>query len=163
MICSAKAIANYFIKNYSFQGLTPTKLQELVYYSHGLHLGILDKPLVTDEFLQVSESGPVFPSLRSELNNSTTGDLIDGKLIPESHGSGDSTVYTIVAENDTLKKELLDTVWETYRDSDPKLTCEAGTPWAKTVCQEPGIHNATIKNSLVQEYFEEQIKNSKNQ
>ena len=45
---SAKALANFFIKNYT--NISPLKIQKLVYISHGWHLGLFDEPLVDDEF-----------------------------------------------------------------------------------------------------------------
>ena len=44
-----KAIANFFIDRYGRHGITPLKLQKLIYVAHGWHLALLDKPLVIDE------------------------------------------------------------------------------------------------------------------
>ncbi|MCC7437458.1 MAG: DUF4065 domain-containing protein [Armatimonadetes bacterium] len=44
--------------------LTPMKLLKLVYIAHGWHLGIMGKPLISDE-VQAWKYGPVIPKLYS--------------------------------------------------------------------------------------------------
>lgn len=69
MKCSAKAIANSFPQIHP-SGLNLSKLQKLVYFAHGLHLAIFDRPLVTDEIVQAGKLGPIFPSLYRGLIDS---------------------------------------------------------------------------------------------
>lgn len=60
---SAKAIANFFIDRHKRHGISPLKLQKLIYMAHGWHLALLDKPLVEDEAPEAWKFGPVFASV----------------------------------------------------------------------------------------------------
>lgn len=164
MKCSAKAIANYFLQLH-LRRISHLKLQKLVYFAHGLHLGIFDKPLVTNEFAQAWKHGPVFPSLYYEFKEFGKSPI--DRLATERAEDGRPLYYPVIAENDVLKKELLSLVWETYGHLDAialrDLTHEEGTPWSKTFNENPGVCNAQIENTVIRDYFKEQIEDSRRQ
>jgi len=66
---TAKAVANYVLDLSEREGveITPLKLQKMVYIAHGWHLAIRGQPLVTDEYAEAWDHGPVFPSLYYEI------------------------------------------------------------------------------------------------
>ena len=66
---SAKAVANYFLAKYGKHGITPLKMQKLVYLSHGWYLAFYDEPLVDDEYAEAWRYGPVFDSLYHEFKH----------------------------------------------------------------------------------------------
>jgi uncharacterized phage-associated protein len=64
MAINALAVANHFldIAEKAGQRLTPMKLQKLVYFAHGWHLGLTGEPLL-DEEIQAWSFGPVVRSV----------------------------------------------------------------------------------------------------
>lgn len=64
-------IAEYFLKlaNKDLdEGITPLKLQKLLYFAQGHYLALHDEPLF-DEEIQAWEHGPVVPSIYHEYKN----------------------------------------------------------------------------------------------
>ena len=45
-----KAIANYFLKDHRKEGITPLKIQKLVYIAYGWYLAYHQHPLINDEY-----------------------------------------------------------------------------------------------------------------
>ena len=62
----ACAIANYFLERAEREPITQMKVQKLVYFAHGWHLGITQKPLINEQ-VEAWPYGPVIPSLYQDL------------------------------------------------------------------------------------------------
>ncbi|MDQ3330433.1 MAG: DUF4065 domain-containing protein [Planctomycetota bacterium] len=65
---TSKAIANFFLDLAADDpdGLSPMKLQKLVYFAHGWHLAITGKPLINEQ-IEAWKYGPVIQSLFHEF------------------------------------------------------------------------------------------------
>ncbi|WAK02791.1 Panacea domain-containing protein [Methylobacter sp. YRD-M1] len=70
MAHSALAIANAFLDlaRGDGKGITPMKLQKLVYYAHGWNLGIFGEPLI-DETIEAWKYGPVIQPIYHEFKS----------------------------------------------------------------------------------------------
>lgn len=69
MAYSAYAVANAFVKKATdgeLSGLSPMKLQKLMYFAQAWHLKVKDKPLLDDQFARW-QHGPVIPSIYHEF------------------------------------------------------------------------------------------------
>lgn len=100
-----KAVANAFLQIAEKHDakLSPLKLQKLVYISHGWHLAIEGQNLVSDEFAEAWQYGPVFPSLYHEFKGAGKGAITSPATDLEiGDGPGlDVTVVTpSIPEND---------------------------------------------------------------
>lgn len=62
------AVANYLLDLADASGdpVSPMKLQKLLYYAHGWHLAVTDRPLL-NEFVEAWRWGPVIPSIYHEF------------------------------------------------------------------------------------------------
>lgn len=162
MSYSAKAIANEFIKlaKKDEKSLTQMKIQKLVYISHGYCLAILNKPLIDDE-IQAWQYGPIIPQLYNEFKvfgkNEIDTLAYNFELDDEFNIIKD---IPKVDEEDTQIKELINAVWEKYKDyTGPNLsnlTHRKNTPWDKTY--KSGYLNMTIDNEIIKEHYKELIK-----
>ncbi len=151
---SAKAVANYFLKKYGKSGITPLKIQKLVYISHGWYLAFYDAPLVSDEYAEAWEYGPVFASLyhefkyRGRLPIINLGTDIDGDF---------RTVTPRIDRGDKETKKLLDKVWDVYGGMSgielSELCHQPGSPWDKARKESPGIRNAHIDDRSIKKHY----------
>lgn len=69
MAYSAYAVANAFVKKATdgeLPGLSPMKLQKLMYFAQAWHLKVLKEPLLDDHFARW-QHGPVIPSIYHEF------------------------------------------------------------------------------------------------
>lgn len=138
------------------------KLQKLVYFAHGWHLGLKGTPLV-DEPVQAWPYGPVFPSLYHEFKHFGNGEI--GDYATELNW-GDATtptgfhvvVPTIPAE-DRYVQLLLRKIWEMYGPATPvklsNATHEPGTPWEQVNREHGGqIPKGTIiSEGIIRKHF----------
>lgn len=167
------AIANFFIRcaDPVAAGLTPMKLQKLVYFAHGWHLAIQDSPLITDD-VQAWEYGPVIPRLYQALkeygDNPVTAPIIhirikrsaDGELTAEKHEQSIEE-YPDAAD---FCKALLRRIWEVYGRHDAiqlsKMTHEKGSPWDQVRQRFPQYlpQGVAIPNDLIRDYFLRKLK-----
>lgn len=71
MAYSAYAIANAFVQRSlegKLSGLSPMKLQKLMYYAQAWHLRVMKRPLLDDNFARW-KFGPVIPCIYHEFKN----------------------------------------------------------------------------------------------
>lgn len=144
MSYSAYAIANYFLDLAAEKGakLSPMKLQKLVYFAHGWHLALFDKPLINEQ-VEAWRYGPVIKSLYHSLkgfgnqpvdapivrrgNHRAAGRLVSGVWTPGI----DEEAHTL--QEAAATKKFLRQVWDIYGDYTPvqlsNLTHVSGTPW----------------------------------
>lgn len=159
---SAKAIANYFLTKYGRHGISPLKLQKLVYIAHGWHMALLDGDLlVDDEYVEAWQYGPVFPSLYHEFK-----DLGSKRVTRKAEDisfveSEDDFAFIApeVPESDDRTRKLLDRIWEVYGKFTggqlSSLTHAEGTPWSEVRRKNTGMRNVHIPNELIRKHYEE--------
>ena len=109
---SAKHVANYFLSNHRDTGITPLKLQKIVYIAHGWYMANYEDPLVDDEFAEAWPYGPVFPSLYHEFKHVNRRPIT--AMATEFSGENyDVELQTPqIPEDDVRTRTLLDKVWE---------------------------------------------------
>ena len=171
MPIQSKAVANYFLELAGPRGgLTPLKLQKLVYFAHGWHLAFTDTPLIEDEF-QAWEYGPVVPTLYHEFKKWGKGNIGEHARSWErvQHPDGkDTSVHArypslddrgVVSSNIDIAfvKSLLAKTWETYKSFNgfqmSQLTHAQDGPWDRTRSNNPGLRSVGISNKDIKEYF----------
>ena len=167
-----KAIANYFIGKYGKNGITPLKLQKLVYLAHGWHYAFKDDPLVDDEFAEAWEYGPVFPSLYHEFKHRGNRPIMDfaTEIDYESVVDPDADIIVKtpqISDDDTFTQGLLDRIWEKYGPytgvhlSD--LTHRQGSPWqiTRSRMENASIKNVNIENEEIKKYYKNRVRGNK--
>jgi len=159
MMCSAIAVANYFIQEHPGE-ISHLKLQKLVYISHGWHLGIYDTPLVEDELTEAWRHGPVFPSLYYSCKK--FGSKPIDKLVKDVDEKDGVPVLVVPKICDPRKINLLCGVWKGYGHLTgfdlSELTHRDGTPWFNTWEENPGMRNLNIKNKDIENHYKEKLK-----
>ena len=156
---SAKAVANYFLSKHRESGITPLKIQKLVYLSHGWHLALSqgNKPLIEDEFAEAWRHGPVFPSLYHEFKHLGSQPLIN--LAENIHLDNDEVKFTTpnIDESDHQTRELLDQIWEIYGGETGFQLSERchskDSPWDKARRNSGGRRNADISDKLIIDHY----------
>ena len=158
---SAKAVANHFLRNYRDRGITPLKIQKLVYLSHGWNYPLNGNDLIDDELAEAWLYGPVFPSLYQEFSH--RGDLpitdLATDLRPESPDSRSLVrFWPEIPDSDDRVRHLLSEIWRIYggyTGSQLSDMChQPGSPWDQTKRNhQPPIRNAHIPNDVIREYY----------
>ena len=151
---SAKAVANYFLSQYRSHGITPLKIQKLVYLAHGWHMAYFDDPLVSDEWAEAWQYGPVFPSLYHDFKHRGRLPIID--LAKDLDPDLKETTPVIDKSDERIRK-LLDRVWEVYGKSTgielSEICHVPESPW-DTARKEFGTRiNAHIEDDVIREYY----------
>ena len=101
---TAKATAKYIIKFFheSEDLITNLKLQKLLYYVQGWHLGLYDKPLFEEDF-QAWVHGPVQPAIYGEYKhyrwNPISEDVSDVQIPDEAKSHIDEVLGTYGVES----------------------------------------------------------------
>jgi len=155
MAYSAMAVANAFIKRAEegkLSGLTPMKLQKLLFFAQSWCLARGEEPLMDDVFCRW-QYGPVIPSLYHEFKEygakpiaATGGHLVerDGKLLK---------VTPRMANDDPESWALIDEIIRVYGDYSgaqlSAITHEPDSAWAKT----GGPDGGALRNEELAEYI----------
>lgn len=149
---SPNIIANDFIikANKEDIGLTPMKLQKLIYFLFGYYYAETDKKLFNEPF-EVWQYGPVLPSVYSEFRSFRSNHI--NALAKDAKGKA----YVPSKSDPELKDyfRIFDIVWEKYKDCGgiylSKLTHKEGTPWHKSY--KSGAH--ILNSEDIKNYFKE--------
>ena len=164
---SAKAVANYFLAKYGKEGITPLKIQKLVYLAHGWNFAFSDEPLVDDEYAEAWQYGPVFPSLYHEFKHLGRKPIIwlATELKLESLFDDDSDVAVEtprISGSDKPICELLDKIWEVYGSATglqlSEVTHRPDAPWDITRKRVGSKRNENIDNLVIKEYYRKIVK-----
>lgn len=160
MTYSAKSIANQFLNlaEEKGEGLTPMKLQKLVYYAHGWYAGFTNERLI-DEEIEAWKFGPVIPSLYQEFKKygstaiqEKAMDFYNWKFIEVPPPPKDDEV-----------NQFIKNVWNAYGKFDAitlsDMTHAVGSPWEKTFKNSKTI-NADISFELILEHFRQAVTNN---
>ena len=168
---SAKAVANCLLSKFGRHGISPLKLQKLVYLAHGWHLALFDEPLIEDEYAEAWQYGPVFPSLYHEFKHRGRLPIINPATEAEVTKPGNFDVeYTTpnVPRSDKRTRKMLNRIWEVYgKFSDTQLSAishRQGSPWETTRIADPVRNNANIDDRVIKEYYRRRLdENAANQ
>jgi uncharacterized phage-associated protein len=162
---SAKAVANYLLDRAKSDGrsLDPMQLQKLVYYAHGWHLALVNKPLIK-EAVEAWPYGPVIPVLFHEFKRWGSGAVqkpATDFVFPQIHHPIRLEDEGQAGESLDTARRVIDRVWDVYgRFSGVKLsemTHEAGSPWAAARRANPGARGVPIPNEAIRHYFKQRI------
>ena len=130
MTHSSIAVANEFLKLSVRDSIpvTPMKLQKLVYYAQGWHLGVMDSPLVSEP-VECWAYGPVFRKLYG-VTKSFGGDSVHGPLTNKDRSTADMDCK----EGDESLK-LVQRVWDSYKQYSAErlsnMTHSEDSPWKR--------------------------------
>ena len=168
---SAIAIANAFldIANQNKVGVSPMKLQKLVYFAHAWSLAMNDTALI-NEPVYAWQFGPVIKSVYHEFKSFGSEAITFPGTIVE-HNSGQETnndlgfnvVIPALESQDTVIASLLETVWEVYGEMSAKklsdLTHMAGTAWGVTASEHKGgkLSDFVLDNHLIQSTMKQEL------
>jgi uncharacterized phage-associated protein len=175
MAFSSLAVANHFIKKSMGEqssDLTQMKIQKLVFFAHGWHLAIKDKPLV-DEQVEAWDYGPVIPQLYSYLRDYGNQPVVSTIRKMEMDFGGDNP-WEITWSDPSLETSqnpqteidvavgVANSVWKKYGIYDAvrlsNMTHLTGTPWELTVSKakkELGYlpKGTDIPQEVIRDYF----------
>ena len=159
---SAKAVANYFLEKYGDEGISPLKIQKLVYIAHGWYMAFYgaEEPLVDDEYAEAWKYGPVFASLYHEFKHIGREPILGLAMETDLDQNNKPIMSTPeVREGDEDARRLLDRIWEVYGGySALKLSAmchQKDSPWDKA--RDDGIRNAHINNKEIQIHYERKL------
>lgn len=148
----AKAVANEFLKkSKQLGGISPFKIQKLVYFAHGWHLAIYGERLI-NESVEAWQHGPVIPSLYHEFKEWGRDPIrrlaldylgheeFSAPLIPHSCEKAHSIIEQVSELYGNLSADQLYT-----------LSHLKGGPW--DLAYEEGIRGKDIPDELIKEHF----------
>lgn len=162
MMHRAVAIANSFwdIAQAAGQPVDPMKIQKLVYFAHGWHLGF-GQGALSDKNAEAWRWGPVFPDLYHAVKRWGSGSIRTPIHVVDFDGTELGWNAPRMSEQDVFGCKLVQRVWEVYwKMSGPalsQLTHEEGGPWHQIWSQVPGIRGMVIPDKIIEEYFRRKI------
>ena len=163
----AVAVANNFldIAKSVGQPVDPMKIQKLVYFAHGWHLGY-GLGALSAEYAQAWRWGPVFPELYHAVKAWGRGPVMNPLHVFDRFVDGKLRWHTPrIPSEHAVATSLVQRVWEVYGHmSGPalsQLTHEPDGPWRVTWDANPGALNLIISNDLIRAHFERKIQASK--
>jgi uncharacterized phage-associated protein len=149
---SALAIANYFLDmaKKAQVGLTPMKIQKLIYFAHGWHLAIHKKPLI-DEPIQAWDYGPVVSSVYHEFKK-FGGQSIEG-FGTDLDFDQEALITPRVPMDDVQTIALLNKVWSVYGKYSgvqlSNLTHEENSAWSNARASSEGARAVVIPDETI--------------
>jgi uncharacterized phage-associated protein len=153
------AVANFFIlKARAVGGITPMKLEKLIYFAHGWHLAKFNRPLI-NECVEARFCGIVIPTVFRHTFDFGFERLT--KLIYE--GRGLKLFRQQPSVTDPMIKNFLDSIWDALWIYDEvyiaEAICREGTPWAQIeyMFKYDNDHQEPIPHETILEYFAEQM------
>lgn len=139
---AAQTIAEWFLIRAASEGecLTQMKLQKLVYFAHGWHLGIYAEPLIADH-IEAWRWGPVIKALYSRYAD------YGSRGLPSPH--------EIHGDIDGRTDALLNKIWSEYKKHSARelsaMTHNPNTPWSNTY--EDVRPMRIIPNDLIEQHY----------
>lgn len=156
MAYDARAIANCFlgIAKQNGSSLTPMKVQKLIYFAHGWHLALHDKPLVVDP-IQAWQYGPVISSVYQEFKSFGSGAIT---FLAKDFDFESLRFHTPQVDiDDDSTKTLLNTIWDVYGQLTAvqlsNLSHVKDGPWEKARFEGDNGKSALIRDELIRDYF----------
>jgi len=137
--------------------VSPMKLQKLIYFAHGWHWALADKPLVSEQ-VEAWKFGPVISPVYhafKQFGNNPIAEL--GRLV---RFSGTRLVSEVPRLSEAMLGEtaqLLNRVWEVYSPYTAiqlsNATHAVGTPWQEVWEKAPERIGTDIPDEKIREYF----------
>jgi len=153
------AVANWFIKN--SPGLTPLKLQKLIYYAHGWHLTLKNVPLI-DEVVQAWEYGPVIQNVYHEFKEFGRNPIPADALGTVFQMTPDRKIRILtphIPSEDQQTQDFLKEILKVFGSFSgiqlSSATHKPGTPWEKIHSQNPNRRGMEIPDRMIKSYFDE--------
>ena len=162
MAHSAVAIANSFwdIAQAAGQPVDPMKVQKLVYFAHGWHLGY-ERGVLSVENAEAWRWGPVFPDLYHAVKHWGSGTIPQPIRAVEYNGYELRWNDPRMSSQDEFAQQLARRVWEVYGPmSGPALshlTHEKDGPWYQTWRRAPGVRGVVIPNPVIERHFKQKL------
>ena len=141
-------------KNPDIPPMTPLKIVNLAYISHGIYMAFYDGFPLVSEKVTAWDHGPIFPELFNGIMGHTSkkGHV---EYVPHSLSERGTTRVRLNYE----KIQMIEAVYEAYKflgDSQIiYLTTSKGTPWYKTKKELPNAESKNINNSLIYNFYRE--------
>ena len=161
----ALAIANYFIVHGVECDWPPTqmKLQKLVYFAHGWHLGLYDKPLVEETFY-AWKYGPVIPSLYLMFRDYGVRPITEQGTFTAITDDKPITGLAPVINDFTGLKPFLERIQEVYGKWNgtqlSAITHLPDTPWSQVRKGKPeDTRDIVIPNNMIRDFFKKKAEN----
>ena len=155
---SPKAVANAFLAlaKQEGEGITPMKMQKLIYLAHGWGLGIVGEPLI-NEPVQAWKYGPVIESIYKEFkyfgNQPITSEAVEYSFNRDTLELDEE--IPLIAANDSDAHELIHHVWNAYKQYSggqlSTLTHQPDTPWHRSF---NGKRDVIIPDSLIANHYQ---------
>ena len=148
---SAFAVANAFIeraKEGRLRGLTPMKLQKLLFFTQAWHLKVVGTPLIDDTFTR-RPNGPVLPSIQYQVN--AYGEREIGETIRALSGVDDRGAWAVplLQLHDRDIERLVDAIIVSYGEYSARALSEMthlpGSAWSQGSALFEVIPNETIR------------------
>ena len=138
MAYSAYAVANAFVKKATdgeLPGLSPMKLQKLMYFAQAWHLKVLKEPLLDDHFARW-QHGPVIPSIYHEFKAFGWSPITRQATTLSVGANGDYAMNVpMIPSEDRNTWGLIDAIIKRYGDLPAtalsELTHKEGSAWQK--------------------------------
>lgn len=146
----SRALANQILLQARKQNVSLTIMQllKLMFFAHGWHLALHDRPLSRDP-VEAWQYGPVFPLVYKAAQGQGGVRL----AAPLRDKSGQ---IELIEEFTPAEQNLIDEIIEGYGHMHAfdlsALTHEKGTPWDMTV-QEKGVYSV-IPDGVIRDYFQ---------
>ncbi len=155
---SSIAVANEFLKLSEKDGVpvSPMKLQKLLYYAQGWHLGFKDSPLIHEQ-VECWAYGPVFRTLYQATKRFGSGTVQGPPLLISGHRTKD-----MECDDDDASLQLVRKVWESYKQYSAihlsNMTHADDSPWKK-VRDEFKAYEPPAGTDIPMEYIKDHFKN----
>jgi len=137
--------------------LDPMKMQKLVYFAHGWHLGLDGGPLITEP-IEAWDYGPVVPTLYHELKPYGAGEILEHIKEFEPTPTG-RFVLVAPTVRDPSERDFLRRIWQVYGNLSATqlsaMTHRPDTPWSQVRKSHPGVRGLVIPDELMTAYFKE--------
>lgn len=143
------AVANAVIEEARQQGKTLTIMQllKLVYIAHGWSLGLLSKPLVSEE-PEAWQHGPVFPAIYREFRRFGSQPITG----PVSGPFGSIPHADLSDEQHMIVRSVVQSYGDMHAFALSRMTHQSDTPWNK-VYQDGRGASDDIPNAIIAEHY----------
>lgn len=160
-MATARAVANFFIKKASDEGLEldQLKLQKLVYYAYAWNAAHDKDPLFEEDVIAWPH-GPVVRELWEEFK-SFGREPIDRFALETDWMQEPPTTSTPIAGDSEFERRLLSAVWDRYKKfsgvSLSNMTHGPDEPWSIVKKQMPNVERPRIPHDLIKKQFEPRL------
>ena len=162
---TSATIANRFLELAESAGdlVEPMKLQKLVYFAHGWHLGLKKRPLCS-EYVRAWTWGPVFPHLYQNVKRWGKEPIV-GRVRDVEFVSPKIRFTPDIPAEDVYARGLSDRIWGVYGKMSglalSVLTHENGSPWDQVRKASAEAPDQVIPNDLIAQHFAQKIERNR--